>query len=87
MPTVKLTAQQRAEAHRKAQYTALSDGICTYKRRNHMTNEDIARICSINPATVTKIINEENVRLDMDKFWRLVDMAGLRLFKRKEDVE
>ena len=83
MPKVVLTQEQRRRQRYERRTRVLADGLAAYKRRNRLTNENIAEMTGIGKNTVTRLLCGEDVKMSMMTYWQLLEIAGLDL-KQKE---
>ena len=80
MPRVKpLTEAQRREYRYKDRSGRLADGLAVYKSRGRLTNEQLAAELGIGKNTIPRLLKGEDVQLPIMAYWRLLEIAGLRV--------
>ena len=83
MPKVVLTQAQRRMQRYERRTRALADGLAAYKRRNGLTNENLADALGIGKNTIARILSADDVKISAMTYWQLLELAGLDL-KQKE---
>lgn len=78
-----ITEQQRHEARLQKKNDALADGIACYKRRHHLTNEELAAGLRMGSKQVRAILEGRPGILTAEQWWLSLAAAGL-LIKRRE---
>lgn len=79
MPRVALTEAQRREYRYKDRSGTLADGLAVYKSRKRLSNEQMAAELGIGKNTIPRLLNGEDVKLPIMAYWRLLEIAGLRV--------
>lgn len=79
MPRVALTEAQRRRDRYKRRSGALADGLAVYKSRARLNNEQLAAEIGIGKNTIPRLLAGEDVKLPIMAYWRLLEMAGLRV--------
>lgn len=86
MPKVLLTHEQRLEDRNKRMRIAIADGLCITKSRSKMNLTEMGAKTGVSRNTMAKLLSGEDVILPMSSLMRVLDMAGLMLKKKVEDV-
>lgn len=84
MPRVALTEAQRQEQRCRDRSRALADGLAVYRNAEHMTLCGLMDATGLGEKAVSKLLSGEDLRLSVFQFWRLLDLAGLKIVKRQE---
>lgn len=84
MAKVALTEAQRRKQRHERRSRTLADGLAAHKSWNRLTNDNIAEELEIGKGTVARLLCGEDVKLSIMTFWRLLELAGLEVVKRKE---
>lgn len=79
MARQRLTAKQRQDAQLQRYREVFRDGMAAYKNRNSMSNVTMAHDLGVHHTVVAKILRAENIQIDFDTLFRLLDVAGLEL--------
>lgn len=91
MPKTFLTEEQRREDRYRKLRLKIGDGLNNFKNRNRvtkrsgLTNEEIAKNLGMGNGTIGRIIAGEDVQIHMNKFFRVLDLAGMEIRARKEE--
>lgn len=87
MPKVRITAKQRQDAKLKRYREVFRDGMAAYKNRNDLNNKTMAEDLGIHHTVVAKILRAENIQVDFDTLFRLLDLAGLELHLKEVSLK
>lgn len=87
MPRVCLTQEQRQEARNKKIRQAIADGLCVAKHRGSLNIEEMGRSLGVGRNTMAKILTGEDVVLPMSSMLRILDVAGISLKARVENLD
>lgn len=79
MPRVALTEAQRRKIRYERRSSDLADGLVIYKTRKQLSNEQLAAEIGIGKNTIPRLLNGEDVKLPIMAYWRLLEIAGLRV--------
>lgn len=79
MPRVALTEAQRRKVRYERRSSELADGLIIYKTRQKLNNEQLAAEIGIGKNTIPRLLNGEDVQLPIMAYWRLLELAGLRV--------
>lgn len=86
MPKVLLTQEQKLEDRNRKMRVAVADGLCVTKRRTGMNMEEMGAKVGVSRNTMSKILSGDDVILSMSCLIRVLDMAGLTLKRKADDV-
>ena len=87
MGRVCLTQEQRQEARNKKMRQAIADGLCVAKHRGRLNIEELGRNVGVGRNTMAKILSGEDVVIPLSSVLRILDVAGLSLKARVENLE
>ena len=88
MPQICLTAEQQRRKWLAQQYAKLSDGLASFKNREHLNNDQLARGIDSNPKVIAKILHQEEQKIDISTFFLAMNAAGYMMVKiQKEATE
>ena len=92
MAKVLLTEAQRREARYEQLRVRIGEGLNNFKLRSRvtgkgaLTNKELGKNLGMGNGTIGKIIAGEDVRISVDKFFRVLELAGMEIrVKREED--
>jgi len=86
-----LTEEQRREERYKKLRRKIGDGLDSFKKhsrvtkRGSLTNKELAKNLEMGNGTVGKIIAGEDVQISVNKFFRVLDLAGMEIRPRREE--
>lgn len=86
-----LTEEQRREERYKGLRRKIGDGLDSFKKhsrvtkRGSLTNKELAKNLEMGNGTVGKIIAGEDVQISVNKFFRVLDLAGMEIRPRREE--
>lgn len=86
MPKVLLTHEQRLDDRNKRMRNAIADGLCITKRKTGMNLTEMGEKTGVSRNSMSKILSGEDVILPISSLMRILDLAGLTLKKKVEDV-
>lgn len=79
--------EQRVEARCRKRTQALVDGLVLHKARNNVINKDISADVGMGINAVGRLLQGQQVVVNLDTFWRLLDLAGLEVRRREEPLQ
>lgn len=86
MPTVYLTKEAREDAKRQEMSRALGDALALKKHREKKTVMEMAQEAGVARQSMEKLLNGENVRVEVLSMWKILEMAGMSVKKNKGDT-
>ena len=79
-----MTGEEKRRWRYERRSRMLGDGLAVYKRRNWLSNEDLAKGLGIGKETVAKLLSGEDVKISIMTVWQLLEVAGLTVKAREE---
>lgn len=86
MPSVYLTEAQRTdERYRKLRHS-IGDRVALCKHRERLKLVSMAKSLGMGHATLSKLMDGEDVLLSTTRFLQILDLAGLKIVEKRKDA-
>jgi len=86
MPKVLLTHEQKIAERNQKVRNVIADNLSVVKNRTRMSFEEMGHKAGLGRVTISKILAGEDVTIPLSSVVMLLDLAGLTLKKRVDDV-
>lgn len=74
-----LTRAQKLDLYFEQQYQKLTNGLAAFKNREHLNLVQMADGLGTNSKVIAKLLNGQDVRVDVNTFFRALRAAGYKI--------